>query len=116
MSHLPVFSCSGRTAYRLLTLIGLPAVFALTFWLLPNKPAATPPSFTDHELFVNVVNGMRAGGSYYDVYGNESRAHGYPTRSVFNWRQPLLLPILASIPKRAAILLLVALAVVWTAQ
>jgi hypothetical protein len=111
MPRLAVFCPSRRTACRLVLAIGLPAVFGLTLWLTPAKTTPTKPrAFTDRELFIAVADGMRAGRSYYEVYGSESRAHGYPTRSVFNWRQPLILPAVASVPRLAGILLLVALA------
>jgi hypothetical protein len=106
------FDLSRRTACRLLLAIGFPAVFALTLWLTPAKAVSTtaPPTLTDRELFTAVVDGMRTGRSYYEVYGAESRTRGYPTRSVFNWRTPLLLPSVALLTPRVGFLVLMALA------
>ena len=118
MSDLLVFDVSRRTAYRLLLAIGFPAVFALTLWLTPAQEAVSnaPPTLTDRELFTAVVDGMRTGRSYYEVYGAESRTRGYPTRSVFNWRTPLLLPSLAALTPRFGFLLLMALALALLVQ
>src|SRR6266516_1119685 len=121
MSGLLVFDVSRRTAYRLLLAIGFPAVFALTLWLTPAAKAVsttppTPPTLTDRELFTAVVDGMRTGRSYYEVYGAESRTRGYPTRSVFNWRTPLLLPAIASLTPRLGSLLFMALALALLVQ
>ena len=120
MSGLLVFDVSRRTAYRLLLAIGFPAVFALTLWLTPAKPVSTTPTtpqtLTDRELFTAVVDGMRTGRSYYEVYGAESRTRGYPTRSVFNWRTPLLLPAIASLTPRLCSLLFMALALALLVQ
>jgi hypothetical protein len=59
---------------------------------------------------------MRTGRSYCEVYGAESRTRGYPTRSVFNWHTPLLLPSLAALTPRLGLLLLMALAVALLVQ
>ncbi len=63
----------------------------------------------DLGLFKTVVNEQRAGRPYYEAYGAESRRLGYPTRSVFNWRQPLLLRTLALLPRWIGVGLFVAL-------
>src|SRR6266487_3574123 len=113
MSDLLVFDVSRRTAFRLLLAIGFPAVFALTLWLTPAPKEAVSnahPTLTDRELFTAVVDGMRTVRSYYEVYGAESRTRGYPTRSVFNCRTPLLLPSLAALTPCFGFLLLMALA------
>jgi hypothetical protein len=113
MPRLARFGFSRRTAYRLLLTIGFPAVFALTFWLMLSD-AATHKSQTgegDLGLFKAVVNGQQLGRPYYEAYGAESRTRGYPTRSVFNWRQPMLLRGLALLTPRFAIVLFIGLAV-----
>jgi hypothetical protein len=111
---MPRLVVSRRTGYRLLLAIGLPAVFVLTLWLVPGKTASTNTATAgvrdNRLLFTAVVDGVRAGRSYYEVYGTESRRRGYPTRSVFNWRQPLLMRLLASVPPRVGLLTLIALA------
>jgi hypothetical protein len=60
-----------------------------------EQPAA---GATDMSLYRDVVRSIRNGGTYYDVMGSELRAHNYPVRSIFNWRQPWLLEGLASVP------------------
>ncbi len=111
---MPRLAVSRRTGYRLVLAMGLPAVFVVTLWFMPGKTASTNMATTgirdNRLLFTAVVDGMREGRSYYEVYGTESRRRGYPTRSVFNWRQPLLMRLLASVPPRAGLLALIALA------
>jgi len=41
---------------------------------------------------------VHAGQAYYSVLGAELRSRGYPTRSVFNWRTPLHLELIAHLP------------------
>ena len=98
------FALSRRTRYRILLAIGFPLVFAVTLWSMALKPG-TPPQTGEGDLglFRAVVNGVRAGRPYYHVYGAESRTRGYPTRSVFNWRQPLLMRTLAVLPNLSVV-------------
>jgi hypothetical protein len=120
MPRLAGFDLSRRTAYRLLLGIGFPIVFALTLSLLVADGAAEPKKSQAGEgdlgLFRAVVNGQRLGRPYYEVYGAEARTRAYPTRSVFNWRQPLLLKTLALLPPPLGIVVLIALAVALLVQ
>jgi hypothetical protein len=118
MLRLVLFELSRRTRYRILLAVGFPAVFALTLWSIPAKTGTAQTGEGDLGLFRAVVDGERAGRPYYDVYGAESRSRGYPTRSVFNWRQPLLMRTLALLPRIAGKVLLIVLAVafVWQAH
>ena len=117
MRCLATFALSRRTRYRILLAIGFPLVFAVTLWSLALKPGAPPQTGEgDLGLFRAVVNGVRAGRLYYNVYGAESRTRGYPTRSLFNWRQPLLMRTLAVLPNLGGKVLLIALAVTFLLQ
>jgi hypothetical protein len=119
MPRLRAFAIRRSTAYRVLLTIGFPAVFAVALWLTPDRAASQKTGQTgegDLGLFRAVVSGERAGRSYYEAYGAESRARGYPTRSVFNWRQPLLLRTIALVSPRGALVLLIALAVALVVQ
>jgi hypothetical protein len=118
MLRLVLFELSRRTRYRILLAVGFPAVFALTLWSIPAKTGTAQTGEGDLGLFRAVVDGERAGRPYYDVYGAESRSRGYPTRSVFNWREPLLMRTLALLPRIAGKVLLIVLAVafVWQAH
>lgn len=53
----------------------------------------------DLALYTHVVQHLRQGESYYDALGSELRARDYPTRSVFNWRTPLHLELIAHMPR-----------------
>jgi hypothetical protein len=109
------FRLSRRIAYRLLLAIGLPAVFAVTLSLMMSHAASQNKNQTgegDLALFRAVVNGERAGRPYYEAYGAESRTRGYPTRSVFNWRQPLLLRGVALLSPKVSLVIFMGLALV----
>ena len=65
----------------------------------PTPPLIPPPgATTDADLFEAMVQGVRDGGSYYDVTHKALRDRGYPSRSLFNWRTPALTCMLATIP------------------
>lgn len=55
----------------------------------------------DLALYSKVVQRVRYGESYYDAFGSELRSREYPVRSVFNWRTPLHLELLAHLPETA---------------
>jgi hypothetical protein len=59
-----------------------------------------------------VTQRVHAGQSYYDALGGELQARGYPTRSVFNWRTPLHLELIAHLPSLAWARVLLLLAAV----
>jgi hypothetical protein len=52
----------------------------------------------DVALYGAEVQRMRDGYGYYDAVNAELRARGYPTRSVFNWRTPLPVWLIATLP------------------
>ncbi len=51
----------------------------------------------DLELYAAEVQQMQTGENYYDIAANELVKRGYPTRSVFNWRTPLPMILIAKI-------------------
>lgn len=51
----------------------------------PRRQAGQP---SDAVLHTRVVAELLPGQSYYEVIGQELRRHGYPARSIFNWRTP----------------------------
>ncbi len=59
--------------------------------------AVAPPS-RDLALYEAEVQRMRAGEDYYRAAAVELHTRGYPTQSVFNWRQPWLAVTLAFLP------------------
>jgi hypothetical protein len=62
----------------------------------PKLSKGTGPK--DVDLYYAVAQRLHAGENYYDALGGELRSRGYPTRSVFNWRTPLHLELLAHLP------------------
>ena len=65
---------------------------------MPAPPRASADGAGDVAAFQAVVTRLKAGEPYYPVFGDELRRRGYPARSVFNWRTPLLLQTLAEVP------------------
>jgi hypothetical protein len=65
----------------------------------PDPPFVAPPGATsDLDVFRRIVERVRVGDGYYDASQQELRSHGYPTRSVFNWRTPVFAWLLTSPP------------------
>jgi hypothetical protein len=80
-------------------LAGLLVLLLAGLAIKPPKAAATPKGQGDVGLFTTVVDQMRGGKSYYDAMGDELRTRGYPTRSVFNWRMPIVFCAVAAKPR-----------------
>lgn len=53
---------------------------------------------SDFDLYWAEVERMRGGESYYEAAATELPARGYPTGSVFNWRMPLPMWLIAHLP------------------
>src|SRR5678815_3172166 len=49
-------------------------------------------------MYRAMIDDLHPGTSYYDAIGGELRSRGYATREVFNWRTPLLMTSLATMP------------------
>jgi hypothetical protein len=80
--------------------VSLIAAAAVAACLAAAAPArrSTPGAFhgpADVPLYQRVVERLRGGEPYYDVLGSELPSRGYATRSVFNWRTPLHLELIA---------------------
>ena len=92
---------------RALVVAALSLTFAAFLWAVSRHAASAPraaqaaagePARSDVQLYVRTVEDVRKGLPYYDAAGDEMRARGYPTRSVFNWRQPLVYLALSHVP------------------
>jgi hypothetical protein len=95
----------------------LSLTFAAFFWatarnvdVRPGATASGTPNGSDLQLFMRTVEELRKGTTYYEATGQELRAGGYPTRSIFNWRQPAIYLLLSRLPMLCAQLCLVLLA------
>ena len=93
--------------------VGVAACLAVALTPDPNPPFVPPEAATsDLDLYRRVVDRVHAGESYYDAAHHELTTHGYPTRSVFNWRTPVYAWLLGSPPGYALGQLLLAAGVV----
>jgi hypothetical protein len=60
----------------------------------------------DVDLFLMHVALVRSGGDYYETARLEMQSRGYPTRSVFNWRTPLPVWLVAQLPSNCVAVLI----------
>src|SRR5262249_35790545 len=63
-----------------------------------RRPAHEKKGEGDLILFRRVVERVHFGENYYDAWGHEVRARGYPAQSVFNWRLPLFAWLNGNLP------------------
>jgi len=79
--------------------VGLFAFVAITFSPLAKGRADNPGrGANDMSLYQSVVARVASGEPYYDANADELRKQGYPSRSVFNRRTPLMFWLLAALP------------------
>jgi len=103
---------------RALVVAGLSLTFAVFLWATPSDSTAVNRGSgssddkprSDVQLFIRIVEDSRQGKGYYEAAGEEMRAGEYPTRSVFNWRQPFMYLALSHAPTLFAQLCLAVLA------
>ncbi|HTM54550.1 MAG TPA: hypothetical protein VL175_11010 [Pirellulales bacterium] len=65
---------------------------------------------TDVELYQAEVERIRAGESYYEAVAHELPERGYPTASVFNWRTPLPVWLVAKMPESSTATVIIGVA------
>lgn len=98
--------------------IGLMLVVALIALCLTALATPAPPANTgdrssdraDVILYEGIVDGVRHGGSYYDVAAAALRTGNYPLRPFVAFRLPTLATVQAALPAIASLVLLYALA------
>jgi hypothetical protein len=97
-------SLSPTQARVVLAVIIAAALFFVAITLSPLKSGyadAPDRGPGDFALYRAEIDRMHAGEAYYDVAGDELRTRGYPTRSIFNWRTPLPMWLVAKLPEPA---------------
>ncbi|HVI99030.1 MAG TPA: hypothetical protein VM657_08195 [Sphingomonas sp.] len=104
-----------QNARLLLAIVAVLAAIAIalsTASLLPVPEPIAPdqPRQTDAALYRSIVEGIRNGGSYYDVAADALRAGHYPLRPFVAFRLPTLAVVQAALPHIVGILLLFVLA------
>jgi hypothetical protein len=87
-----------RQALLVLAILFLAVAGCLSVSLGPPPKISSGTGQGDVALFYAVAQRVHGGQPYYDAMGIELRSRGYPTRSVFNWRTPLHLELIAHLP------------------
>ncbi|MCL5746202.1 MAG: hypothetical protein M1541_20105 [Acidobacteria bacterium] len=100
-----VSSCRYESFSRRQAIATLACLILFTAWCLTAVPntkvayRASSENDSDYAIYQSVVKRMHdKGDGYYDALGGELRSRGRPTRSVFNWRTPLHLSLVAFLP------------------
>ena len=84
--------------------LGVFAAFTIVCVATTLSPLVIDNTRVEHEgegdipLYWADIKRMRAGESYYEALSHELRPRGYPTKSVFNWRSPLPVWLVAKLP------------------
>ena len=90
-----------RQARWVLAAVLLAVLFCVAITLSPIRSGyADGPArgHSDIELYRAEIDRMAAGEGYYKVAADELVQRGYPTASVFNWRTPLPMWLIAQLP------------------
>lgn len=91
-----------RLATVTLVLFAITAAFFVAVSLSPLAEGfadVTDRGPNDFDLYSAEVARIQAGESYHDAAAAELPARGYPTRSIFNWRTPLPMGLIAVLPE-----------------
>ncbi len=97
--------------------IALATAIILTLLTLVLLPAPTPATdtgsdaFSDLSLYESVIDGIVAGGGYYQLTADALRAGDYPLRPFLTFRLPVHSVVQAMLPPAASLFLLYALAI-----
>ncbi len=105
-----------KVARAVLQLFFLIAAVLVAISLSPQQIGfADGPRFadapTDIDLYNAEIAAMRGGEGYYAAAARELHESGYPTASVFNWRTPLPMSLIAQLPEPGGRILIAAAAV-----
>jgi len=100
----PISSFARLSAFQSRLVLALVAVAALFFVGITFSPLSS--GFADAPdrgpgdvaLYRAEVDRVAQGDDYYSAAARELHARGYPTRSVFNWRTPLPMWLVGSLP------------------
>jgi hypothetical protein len=101
----PIARSNPRHARIVLAIFALATAFFVGVTLSPLRSGfADAPSRgpSDIDLYSAEIARIHAGESYYDAVAAELPKFGYPTRSIFNWRTPLPVWLVARLPDLTA--------------
>jgi hypothetical protein len=100
----------GWTRGPALALIAaLIALLAIACWSPASAPApklrTSAAQHSDLQLYRDIINGVAAGGDYYEIAAKEQRAAGYPLKPFYTFRLPTHATIYAAVGERAMIVI-----------
>jgi hypothetical protein len=87
-----------RQALLVLAILSVAVAGCLSVSAGPPTKLSRGTGQADVALFSAVAERLHSGQPYYEAMGGELRARNYPTSSVFNWRTPLYLELIAHLP------------------
>jgi hypothetical protein len=75
-------------------------LFIMAYGVISYNPPPPPPDHKGEDLSCQraIVARIHSGETYYRAAESELRGRGYPVRSVFNWRLPLLAWLMGHLP------------------
>jgi hypothetical protein len=92
---------SRNRARCLLIVFALVTIALISITISPLRSGfadAAPRGPGDIALYEAEISRIQLGESYYSAVGTELRKFGYPTKSLFNWRTPLPVWLIANAP------------------
>jgi hypothetical protein len=85
------------------------ALLAIACWSPASAPApklrTSAAQHSDLQLYRDIIEGVAAGGDYYEVAAKEQRAAGYPLKPFYTFRLPTHATIYAAVGERAMIVI-----------
>jgi len=96
----PFFNLSPITAGLVLIVVFLTALYGVIVYNpLPPGPVQNRPQGEDLRCYRAIIERISSGEGYYQAAEIELRKRGYPLRSVFNWRLPMLAWLMGHLPE-----------------
>ena len=88
-----------RIAGLIIALLVVTATYGvISYQPAPPGPVQNRPKGEDLRCYRAIIERIHSGEGYYAAAGTELRSRGYPLRSVFNWRLPVLAWLMGHLP------------------
>lgn len=90
-----------RVALLIVSVVCISGLSLVFFAESGQSASPGPAEYGDSDAYFSILALMSGGSGYYDATHEVLLAHDYGTRSVFNWRTPAWLTLIASFPSMA---------------